>query len=263
MLKKLLKYELFFMWKFLMIYYIITFTLAGLTRFFFAIDTTTFLNIVAQFVQGAFIAFVISTLINLLMRYWVRFRNNFYGDESYLTHTLPIEKGTQYAAKVVGAIVIMIVTVVFLLGCVLLAYGTSENLAALKNTFIGLEGALNAPIGLLLTLIGAEILIQMVYLLLCGFIGILVGHKFGGARIGLSVLFGAIPYVVAQALLLIVIFVIGAVDEGILQLMLSNQPPTSGALTSLLIVALVVYMATAIAAYFFGDKIFKQGVNVD
>ena len=246
-----------------MIYYIITFILAGLTRLFFAINTTMFLGIVAQVFQGAFISFAVSTLINILMRYWVRFRNNFYGDESYLTHTLPIEKDVQYAAKVIGAIVTMCATVIFLLACVLLAYGTPENFTALKNTFAGIEGALNAPIGVLLTFMGAVVLLQMVYLFLCGFVGLLIGHKFERSRIGFSVLFGAVVYVAAQILLVIAMFVAGAFNEGIWQLMISSQPPSSGALTAMLIVVTIVYLLATVAVYFVGNKIFKQGVNVD
>ena len=38
-------------------------------------------------------------ILNNLMRLWARFKNNFYGDESYLTHTLPINKKTLYLSK--------------------------------------------------------------------------------------------------------------------------------------------------------------------
>ena len=69
MLKKLLKYELTFMSKFLMIYYIITFSVAVLTRIFFAIATTTFLLVMAKIFQGAFVGCVISTIINVLHQY--------------------------------------------------------------------------------------------------------------------------------------------------------------------------------------------------
>ena len=34
------------------------------------------------------------------MRMWVRFRSNFYGDESYLTHTLPIKREVLYTSKI-------------------------------------------------------------------------------------------------------------------------------------------------------------------
>ena len=42
-------------------------------------------------------------IINNVLRFWVRFRQTMYGDESYLTHTLPVEKNTLYASKMLSA----------------------------------------------------------------------------------------------------------------------------------------------------------------
>lgn len=42
---------------------------------------------------------IVSSLINGLMRSWVRFITNIYKDESYLTHTLTIEKKDIYLSK--------------------------------------------------------------------------------------------------------------------------------------------------------------------
>ena len=46
-------------------------------------------------------------LINNLMRTWVRFRHNLYGDESYLTHTLPVERKTIYLSKFITSIILV------------------------------------------------------------------------------------------------------------------------------------------------------------
>ena len=52
------------------------------------------MNIVAQICSGTTIGMMVSIIINNIMRLWVRLKNNFYGDESYLPHTLPVEKRT-------------------------------------------------------------------------------------------------------------------------------------------------------------------------
>ncbi|MBQ8428277.1 MAG: hypothetical protein IJX18_03380 [Clostridia bacterium] len=263
MLKKLLKYELTFMGKFLIIYYAITLSLALLTRLFFAIDTTTFLNILAEIFSGAHISFLISTLINVLMRYWVRFRRNFYADESYLTHTLPIEKRTQYAAKVLGGIITMSVTVMFLIGCVLIAYGTTENFEFLKNTLGAAESALEAPLGGLIALVAIVFLLECMHIQQAGFLGTVLGHRKQNAKIGFSVLFAIVVYLAAQVLMVISIVIVGLFNESIMQLLTSNQLPTVEALTTLLIVAIVFYALTIAATYIIGEKFFEKGVNVD
>ena len=96
MLRKLLKYELKSIFKFLIIFYVLAIFFSILTRIFFSFENSLMLEILAEIAQGAAISMMCSTLINNIMRLWVRFKSHYYGDESYLTHTLPIEKSTQY-----------------------------------------------------------------------------------------------------------------------------------------------------------------------
>ena len=96
MLRKLLKYELKSIFKFLIIFYVLAIFFSILTRIFFSFENSLMLEILAEIAQGAAISMMCSTLINNIMRLWVRFKSHYYGDESYLTHTLPIEKSTHY-----------------------------------------------------------------------------------------------------------------------------------------------------------------------
>lgn len=92
MLKKLLKYDLKWVFKVVIVFYLLALFFAVLTRLFFGINNSFMMNIVAQICSGTTISMIVSIIINNIMRLWVRFKNNFYGDESYLTHTLPVEK---------------------------------------------------------------------------------------------------------------------------------------------------------------------------
>ena len=58
------------------------------------------MNIIGEICQGAMFSMMISAIINNLMRMWVRFKQNLYGDESYLTHTLPVTKASIYLSKI-------------------------------------------------------------------------------------------------------------------------------------------------------------------
>ncbi|MBR2903190.1 MAG: hypothetical protein IKC37_00935 [Clostridia bacterium] len=262
-MKKLLKYELTFMAKFLMIYYIITLLLAALTRLFFAVATTTFLDIVAKIFQGAFISVAITTFINVLMRYWSRFRNNFYGDEAYLTHTLPVKKGTLYASKVLGGVITMFVTLLFIIACVFLAYGTPENFEWIRNTFTSLETAFNSSLGAFVAFVCVAFVVQSLTLMTSGFLGLVIGHRFLRSKIGFSVLFGAVAYTLAQLLLLVVVLIIGAFNGEIMTMLTSNQGATIDALTTILIAGSITYFLACIGIYWLGDYFFKKGVNVD
>ena len=90
MLKKLLKYDLKDVYKILIIFYALSLFFDVLTRMFLNIDNSFILQVIGKICSGTTIAMIFNILINNLMRLWVRFKNNFYGDESYLTHTLPV-----------------------------------------------------------------------------------------------------------------------------------------------------------------------------
>ena len=104
MLKKLLKYDLQNIYKVLIIFYSLSLFFALLTRIFLNIENSFIMNIIGQICNATTISMIFNILINNLLRLWVRFKNNFYGDESYLTHTLPINKKTLYLSKTLTAI---------------------------------------------------------------------------------------------------------------------------------------------------------------
>ncbi len=65
---------------------------------------------------------VISALFNSVLRSWVRFIQNIYKDESYLTHTLPVEKNTIFLSKFLSAIITCLVSLIVIAVCVLISY---------------------------------------------------------------------------------------------------------------------------------------------
>ena len=102
MLKKLLKYDLKNVYKILIIFYALSIFFGILTRIFFSIDNSTIMNIIAQVCGGITISMAFNIIINNLIKSWVMFKQNLYGDESYLTHTLPINKKTLYLSKIIS-----------------------------------------------------------------------------------------------------------------------------------------------------------------
>ena len=92
MLNKLLKYDLKYMIKNMSIFYILSIFFAITTRILFGLEQSIIIKIIGQISVGFMFSMVASTLINTIMRSWVRFRDSLYKDESYLTHTLPVTK---------------------------------------------------------------------------------------------------------------------------------------------------------------------------
>ena len=104
MLKKLLKYDLKNVYKVLIVFYILSLFFAILARIFLNIENSFILNVIGKICSGVTISMIANILINNLMRLWVRFKTNLYSDESYLTHTLPVDKKTLYLSKIFSAV---------------------------------------------------------------------------------------------------------------------------------------------------------------
>ena len=111
MLKKLLKYDLKYIFKVLIVFYGIGIFFAVLTRIFLNIENSFIMDIIGKVCSGVTISMIFNILINNIMRLWVRFKNNFYKDESYLTHTLPVDKSTLYLSKILTSIITLFVSV--------------------------------------------------------------------------------------------------------------------------------------------------------
>ncbi len=122
MLNKLLKYDLKWIYKVVIVLYLLSLFFALLARLFLSINNSMLFSILYQLSCGITISMLVSSLINSLMRSWVRFVKNIYKCESYLTHTLPLEKKTIYASKALSAIVCMFTTIVVAVICIFICY---------------------------------------------------------------------------------------------------------------------------------------------
>ena len=132
MLNKLLKYDLKWISKILIIFYIITLIVALLTRFIGTLEKTTIIVILEKILVGTFISLCVNIVINTFMRIWARFRINLYKDESYLTHTLPVTKAQIFNAKVISTFITTITSILIILICFLLVYLNNTTLESLK-----------------------------------------------------------------------------------------------------------------------------------
>ena len=128
MLKKLIKYDLKWINKYLVYYYIITLAVAIITRIQSNFIESVIGIVIYRILYSIEIGCLISCLINGLMRIWVRFKNNLYKDESYLTHTLPVSKSTLYNSKIISNILSILLTVIVIVLSIGIAYLDNETI---------------------------------------------------------------------------------------------------------------------------------------
>ena len=240
MLKKLLKYNLKNIFKFLIIFYSLALFFGILTRVFFSIENSLVMNIIAQVCSGTAISMMFSILINNLMRLWVGFRHNLYGDESYLTHTLPIEKKTLYLSKIITAIITLFTSVIVIGLTVFIAYYSKENLELLKSMLLPLANILQA-----------------------GFSGIILGHKMNNLKTLYSVLFGFGVYIVTQIFVLLMMFIVALFNKDMMNLFYTTEIINVDVIKLIIYLAIIIYTLTLVILYIVNVRLFNKGVNVD
>lgn len=263
MLRKLLKYDLQSIFKFLIIFYSLTITFAVLKRIFFGIENSLMMSIIAEIFNGAAISMMVSTLINNFMRLWVRFRQNIYGDESYLTHTLPVTKTQIYLSKILTATITMFVSILVIGIALFISFYSKETITFIKNILLPIADAYDSSILAILIAFLFIIFLEFTNILQCGFTGMILGNKSDSAKIGFSVLLGFIAFSVSQLFVLLVTFIVAIFNSDFMNLFITNDIVSIASIKNVIYMAMGSYSFVLIALTFINIKLLKKGVNVD
>ena len=263
MLKKLLKYDLKDIFKGLIVFYILSLFFAILTRIFLSIENSFILNIIGKVCSGVTISMIFNILINNLMRLWVRFKQNLYGDESYLTHTLPVTKNDLYLSKTITSIITLFISILVIGLSLLIAYYSKENIEFIKSLLLPVASAYNSTILKMLLAFLFIFFLEFMCMLQAGYTGIIFGHKMNNAKTGFSILFGFITYMIIQIFVLVMIFIAALFNSGLMNLFFTNQIIDIGMIKTIIYLAISIYSFISIINYFINTNLFRKGVNVD
>lgn len=263
MLKKLLKYDLQNILKILSIFYSLALFFSILTRTFFSIENSFIMSIIGHICSGITISMIFNILINNIIRLWVRFKNNFYGDESYLTHTLPIDKKTLYLSKIISAFITMITSMLVIVATLFIAYYSKENLEIIKNLLIPLVNLYDSTITIILLSFSFILFLEFMNVLQSGFTGIILGHKMNNIKTGYSVLYGFITFLTSQIFLISIMFLIALFNKDLMNIFMTSEIISVEAIKTVIYIAISLYTILIFVIYFINIKLFKKGVNVD
>ena len=265
MLGKCLKYDLKYIYKVLIVFYLLTTIFAIFTRVLFSFDNSFMFHVLALIASGTTIAFIINIIINSLLRVWVRFFKNIYGDESYLTHTLPISKSTIYTSKFLSSIITMFTSILVIILCVFIAYYSKENLEVLKSTLQFFATVMNSTTIKVILTAFLCLFLEFTTILQAGFTGILLGHRENNFKMAKSILYGFLNYLFVVAISVLIIYIIGLFNPNIMALFNSNinNTLTVDIVKTALVLGIFLYIVLIGIYYCIDVKIFKKGVNVD
>ena len=263
MLKKLLKYDLHSVYKTLIVFYGLSLFFSVLARIFLGIENSFIMDVIGKICSGVTISMIFNIIINNLMGLWVRFKRNFYGDESYLTHTLPIDKKTLYLSKTLTSIITLLSSIIVIAISLFIAYYSKENLELVKNLLLPLATVYDSTI---ITIILAFIFVcflEIMNILQSGYVGIVLGHKKNNNKMAFSVLYGFGTYMLTQILALVIVFIVALFNKDLMNLFYTMESLDVSVIKLCIYLAIIIYLLNIFILYFVNSKLFNKGVNVD
>ena len=264
MLSKLLKYDLKYMIKNMAIFYMLSIFFAIITRILFSIDQSVIVNILGQISVGCMFAMIANIFINTMMRSWVRFRDSFYKDESYLTHTLPVTKNDLYNSKFIQTLIFFFIGFIIILLSLFIAYYSKDTWLAITNYIKSITIGLNMSTTFFVGMTIIIIFLEVFNAIQCGFLGIILGHKKNNGKLGHSIFFGFIIYLLAQTLVLALVFAYGLFDSSVMELFKTatiNIDVT--AFKVLAIISSILYLSIIFLMSIICKKELNKGVDIE
>lgn len=264
MLTKLLKYDLKWIYKVVAVFYCLAFFFSFLSFFLAKVEGSALFSILYGISNGFAIAMVANCVINCIMRSWVRFRNNIYKDEAYLTHTLPVSRSNIYLSKVLSAILCMFTSVAVSALCLILCYCNNETIFDyLKVMSDSLSASLDLSAFVLLGVFLIEIFFQLVFILLLGYNGIILGHRSNKNKMLNSIIIGFAMYMVFNMISVVAVFAAGLFSDQIMNLIKTSDAIDASLLKTLLLCAAALYAVYNIVCYAMGSRLLKKGVDIE
>ena len=263
MLNKLLKYDLKWTYKVLIVFYILSLISSIISRYLMGIENSMLFNIIAQITSGFTVAMVINAFINCLMRLWSRFVRNVYQDESYLTHTLPVEAKTIYASKVISAIICVFTTVLVSLISLFICYYSAHNLELLKDALEIAANTYNTTVFNFVFIVSFLIFLEIVFIILIGYVGIIIGHKSNKNKMVKTIIISFSLYMLTQIITLILIFIYGLLNPEVMNLIKTTSNISLDAIKNIMFLAIIIYTIYDLIYLFIGKIQLEKGINVD
>ena len=263
MLRKLLKYDLKWIYKPLIVFYILALAFSSIARGLNNIENSIVFTVLTQICYGTAIAMMINIIINNLMRCWARFIRNIYKDESYLTHTLPVKKQDIFLSKVLAGIITIISSFLIIGLCIVICYGTTNNINMLKELLTPIVNLIEIDICYFIIILISIFILEFIFILVAGYLGIILGHKSNNLKIVKSVIFGFLAFMVMSISTILLLFIVGLFNKNIMNLFNTTEAPNKETIRFMLLGGTILYCVYIVIYYIIGRTIIKHGVNIE
>lgn len=261
MLGKLLKYDLKKNMRWLWILFVSPLVLAGASRGFAELGKNiAFFKVVGIFFDSVFYALLANVLIHPFLRSFLNFTKSIYGDESYLTHTLPVTKSQIINSKFITAFVEMVLGFVSIVLSLLIRFASPaffKTLKLLLSTLIVGNISLFAVLSLVVVLILVEFLMYIAII----FFSIIVAYRAKDKKALKAFLLTALMAFIAITVLAIIMAIVLLING--IELSAATLTFSAKMFNCMVLTGIIVYSLVIVLFYFLAKREFNKGVNVD
>lgn len=262
MIKKLMKYDIRNMTRILIYFYFISIIAAVITRLINIGDHIQFISIIGKVFEGITIAAIVNTIINTFTHIIIKgFIHNFYKDESYLTHTLPVTKKQLLISKYISSLIVILLSVFVSFISLFIVFYSKEFVEGLK-AFVNLTvSGFNISAGLFITLIALVLFTQICSLISMSFTAVVKGNTYNNKRAIKGMVWFAVYYFGSTLVTVLLAVIVFAIGGNIGELTAAQMSQDSFLVIFVLaIIANIIYTAVHCLLTY---KLFNRGVNVD
>ena len=135
MIGKLMKYDLKKMFRVLIYIYIASISLSIISRLINIGREIQVIFIIGQVFTGLTYSALCSILVNTFVHIILVFYKNFYKDESYLTHTLPVSKNNLFLSKYLSGLIVIISSVSVCIVSLLILFYSKSFINGIKKDY--------------------------------------------------------------------------------------------------------------------------------
>ena len=115
----------------------------------------------------------------------------------------------------------------------------------------------------LLAIISVVIFLEILFIILIGYAGIIIRHKSNRNKMLKSVILGIVLYLVTSTLTLAIIYIIGLFNQGVMNIINTTDIVNVEAIKPVMIAGIAIYAVYNIIYYLVGKMQLEKGVNVD
>lgn len=263
MLSKILKYDLKWIYKEFVLLYLLTIGGGILVAILPVGSGIPFIDTLAGFAKGFLMSMIVVVMVTALKKPWTRMATTMYGDQAYLTRTLPVPVRTAFTAKVLAGLICLFTGLLVSCVAISLAYPDFWGLVADFSEMISIPVVIVAFLGIL------ALFAEICCMLMAGFLGITIGYRQSNQHFAWSAVATVIIYLLSSASLIIIELLAALLgDKNIFYLFMTSgtidgvSDPISG-LRSFVLVAIISYFAFSAIYYGVANLILKRGADID